>query len=479
MKGKLINSISGIKALKKKITIVLLIIVMAASAAIIIMNYFTIKIISAAGASINGESQHYKGQKEASAYLTNYIYLQNESDYIAFQKAIDIPLSDSRARITLSSENPDYQEAAADLLKGQNHSEDIGDLIWMFRRFEHLGAFKEVIKVWVEGDAILNKIIQIASKAHQKIAQGKISGEERKALILSIRDLSARSAAKGEDFRNTLGAIIRTTKIWVFIANVLITIVIVISSLSYAGIMIRNLADSKRKIIEQNEKLEVINSELDKFVYNVTHDLRSPLTALAGLIGLINDETDLDQIRAYTLMMKGSLEKQDRFINEMLIFVKSKHTGINKAACNLTLIVDDVIAQNSFRNEGKAVKFYKELELNIIESDALKLQVILNNLISNSVKYCDPKKMEQWVKVKSYHSETDTVIEVEDNGIGILLKDQERIFDEFYMSGDNKKSSGIGLYLVKDAVTQLNGRIEVQSASGVSSKFIVSIPRWT
>ncbi len=109
-------------------------------------------------------------------------------------------------------------------------------------------------------------------------------------------------------------------------------------------------------------------------------------------------------------------------------------------------------------------------------TDALKLQVILNNLVSNAVKYSDPDKSERWVKVKTYRSDTHVVIEVEDNGLGIRPKDQERIFDKFYMSGNNKKSSGIGLYLVKDAVTQLNGKIEVSSEPGISSKFKVSIP---
>jgi signal transduction histidine kinase len=175
-------------------------------------------------------------------------------------------------------------------------------------------------------------------------------------------------------------------------------------------------------------------------------------------------------------MMKESLEKQDRFINEMLTFIKSKHTGVSKAECSLSAIVDNVIAQNNYQNGGKAVIFYKELELTQIQGDALKLQVILNNLVSNSIKYSDKKKPEQWVKVKSYRANEEMVIEVEDNGLGIRPKDQDRIFDKFYMSGDNKKSSGIGLYLVKDAVTQLNGKIEVRSEPGVCSKFRVIIP---
>jgi signal transduction histidine kinase len=70
----------------------------------------------------------------------------------------------------------------------------------------------------------------------------------------------------------------------------------------------------------------------------------------------------------------------------------------------------------------------------------------------------------------------EAVIEIADNGIGIKQKDQDRIFDKFYMSGENKRSSGIGLYLVKDAVTQLNGKIEVASEPGESSTFTIIIP---
>jgi signal transduction histidine kinase len=80
------------------------------------------------------------------------------------------------------------------------------------------------------------------------------------------------------------------------------------------------------------------------------------------------------------------------------------------------------------------------------------------------------------VKVKTYRIKNEAVIEVEDNGLGIRKNDQERIFDKFYLSGANKKSSGIGLYLVKDAINQMNGHIEVMSEQGVYTRFTVSIP---
>ena len=476
MKHKPLHTINGLKLFKKRLVLVLLLVMGCASAAIVVVNYYSIRILSATRAYINGESEYSKGQKDASAYLINYISFQNEADYQSYQKAIKIPLSDHSARLAMSSYIPDYNLAAKGLMEGKNHPEDIGDIIWLFVRFKDMPMFKKAISIWQSGDSMIFDLNQAGMDVHQKISKGKMGEEEKRAEIESVTRLSAKLTVAEQSFSETLGNISRKINFYIFITNVLITLVVVFSSLSAAAIMIKNLANSRRKILEQNKKLQVINAGLDKFVFNVTHDLRSPLASMSGLISLMDDETDPEQLKAYTLMMKESLEKQDRFINEMLTFIKSKHTGVSKTECSLTTIVDSVIAQNNYHNGGSKVRFYKELELTQIQSDALKLQVILNNLVSNSIKYSDVSKGEQWVKVKSYRADAHVVIEVEDNGLGIRQKDQERIFDKFYMSGDNKKSSGIGLYLVKDAVTQLNGKIEVRSEIGVCSKFRVIIP---
>ncbi|HEY4322866.1 MAG TPA: HAMP domain-containing sensor histidine kinase [Mucilaginibacter sp.] len=475
MKEKLIHTIPWLNLIRKKISVVLLLIIVTASAAMIVMNYYTIKILSSARAYINGESQYSKGQKDASAHLINYIYLEKEADYTSFLQDLSIPRGDRMARLALSS-NVNYQEAKKGFLQARNYPEDIDDMIWGFRKFRYLPMFEKAVKVWVDADEMVDKLYQLGLQSRQKVISGKISDSEKKTLIISINGISERLTIKQQAFSNILGAISRKVNLYVFIADLVIILVIVTSSFSYAGIMIRNLTNSKKKIIEQNDKLQLINAGLDKFVFNVTHDLRSPLTSIIGLINMIDEETDPEQIKSYTLMMKNSLEKQDQFINEMLTFIRSKHLGVVKEESSLVSIIDNVITHNHYRNDGKEIHFYKEIGVNEIYSDGLKLRVILNNLISNAVKYSDSKKEEQYVKVKTYLSETDTIIEVEDNGIGIRQKDQERIFDEFYTSGNNKKSSGIGLYLVKDAVTQINGRIEVESEPGLYSKFIVSIP---
>ncbi|MBV8388231.1 MAG: HAMP domain-containing histidine kinase [Mucilaginibacter sp.] len=476
MKGKIINTINDLLAFRKRTSLILLLVMSLASAGIIVVNIYSVRILSSARAYVNGESEYSKGQKDASAYLINYITFHNKSDYFAFKNAIGIPKGDHVARIGLMTPPVNYATVKTGLLAGKNHPEDIDNMIWLFETFKNVDMFKKAVEIWTEGDGMIDELGQIGTSAHSEIMKGSMSDDEKRAMIAAINKNSAALTIKEQAFSETLGNISRQINTYVFAANVFITLIIVFCSLTSAAIMIRTLSNSKKKIIEQNEKLQLINAGLDKFVFNVTHDLRSPLASIMGLINLMDDETDLEQMKEYTLMIKESLERQDRFINEMLTFIKSKHTGVSKTECSLSNIVDNVIAQNSHHNGGKRVHFYKELELTQIRSDALKLQVILNNLVSNSIKYSDDKKPEQWVKVKSYRHDAEVVIEVEDNGLGIRPKDQDRIFDKFYMSGDNKKSSGIGLYLVKDAVTQLDGKIEVRSELGVSSQFRVIIP---
>ena len=439
------------------------------------MNYYSIKTLSAARAYINGESEYSKGQKDASADLINYVYLGNESDYVDFKKDINLPLGDHIARIALQVNNND-QEAWKGFSQGKNHPDDIGNMIWLFKNSQHLPMFEKASRIWATADKMVDELHQLGLLAHKKVLSGKISASEKKSLVLLINIISGNLTFQEQAFSNSLGAICRDINSYIFIADMLITLIIVISSLTFAGMMIRTLANSQMKIIEQNGSLQVINAGLDKFVFNVTHDLRSPLCSLIGLIDLVEDETDLEQIKSYTLMMKMSLEKQDQFISEMLAFLRSKHLGLIKEDCSLTSIIDNVITQNHYTNSGTKIHYYKDIGIDHISSDVLKLRVVLNNLVSNSVKYSDSKKDKQWIKVKTYLTKTDAVIEVEDNGLGIRQNDQGRIFDEFYMSGNNKKSSGIGLYLVKDAVTQMNGRIEVKSEQGLYSKFTVSIP---
>jgi len=462
----------------KKISSALLLIVTLSCLATIIVNYYTIKVLSASRAYINGESQYSKGQKEASALLISYIYSGNETEYNSFLKAISIPIGDRHAREALSAPVISTKAAKAGFLQAHNHPDDIGNMIWLFRNFSHLGMFKKAVTIWEQGDVMVEQLHQTGLNAHALITSQNVSHTQKDQLISAINGISAQLTIKQQAFSDTLGIISRQINFWVFLVNVIVTLFIIGNIIVFVWVTFRSMQLAQNKIIEQNNNLQALNTDLDKVIYNVSHDLRSPLNSLTGLISLIDNEKNLDEIKVYTALMLESVNKQGKFINDILQSVKNKQAVI-KPACDLNQVIEDVVAQNNYSNNGRKLRYYRDVVVKNVNCDALKLKIVLNNLVSNAIKYSDLGKNESWIKIKAYRNEADCVIEVEDNGIGIKGDDKEHIFDKFFAAHQSQDSTGIGLYLTKDAVQQMHGTINVNSEYGIGTKFIINIPCFT
>jgi signal transduction histidine kinase len=461
----------------KKMSIILLIIVTISCFTTIIVNYYTIKILSASRAYINGESQYSKGEKEASRLLISYVYAENPENYNLFLKAINVPIGDRLAREALSAFNKDGDAIAqAGFLQAKNHPDDIDDMIWLFKHFQHLGLFANAIVIWKNADVKVEQLYKKGLSIHKEIDFDKITPADKKILIHDINQISNELTAQQQAFSDTLGIICRKINFGVFLLDVIVTVLIMGSIILFVWISMRNMQYSQIRIIEQNDSLQAVNAELDKVIYNVSHDLRSPLASLTGLINLIDQEDDMDQIRLYTSLMQKSVDKQGEFINDILLTIKNKKDTSDTKECNLVDIIEDVLSQNNYSTNGKKLRYYQEIDVKTIDCDDIKLKVILNNLISNAIKYSDPQKPDSWIKIRTYRLNYNCVIEVEDNGIGIKGMDKTKIFKKFYSGKQSQDSSGIGLYLTKDAVKQLGGSITVSSDYMIGSKFAIEIP---
>ena len=102
--------------------------------------------------------------------------------------------------------------------------------------------------------------------------------------------------------------------------------------------------------------------------------------------------------------------------------------------------------------------------------------VILNNLISNAIRFADLTKAKPFIKVTANYTKTTFTLTVEDNGIGIPNEHQEKIFEMFYRGTEQVQGTGIGLYILKESLDILNGTVEVSSIEGKGSNFTVKIP---
>ncbi|MNX76816.1 Sensor histidine kinase RcsC [compost metagenome] len=453
---------------------ILLLIVFVSCALLICINFFTIKTLSANRAYVNGESHYSKGQKDASRHLITYLYTKDPNQWKLYLQELKVPQGDGIARITLLKAG-DNEVTRKGLLVGRNHEEDLDDLIWLFENFKEVPFLAKAIHEWEQGDKLIFQLFIIGQQINAKIKRDILTANNREQFLKDISAISDKLTINERNFSNTLGEGTRKIKNLLIITNIFFILIIVCSVCLYYSIMVKRLIVSKKEIEAKNENLILVNHELDHFVYSASHDLRSPITSLKGLIEITQLEDDPNQIKRYLNLMHQSLTKQDRLINDIIDYSKNKRKEVVMEPVSLQELFDEAISQLMHIENANQITFTKELLVDKIQSDNLRLKIIISNLISNAIKYADCNKQEMYVSIKTYFIDGFHKIEVADNGIGIHDEYKDNIF-QMYFGTNKNKGSGLGLYIVKEAVKNIKGNISVSSQSNIGSKFIVTIP---
>ena len=240
---------------------------------------------------------------------------------------------------------------------------------------------------------------------------------------------------------------------------------------------ITQLKHSQLKLIEKNRDLQKVNSELDSFVYRVSHDLRAPLTSILGLINLMKIEDNPDKLREYIGLQEKSIFKLDLFIKEIINLSRNSRLGIVVSKIEFQSLIGDVLESQHYTKEAEKIQCNVEIEENIsFYTDQQRLSIILHNLVSNALKYYDLGKKDPKVNIKVQSVDNDCMIEVQDNGIGISDLYLPKIFDMFFRATEEFSGSGLGLYIVKETVEKLSGKITVKTKMRQGSTFRVVLP---
>jgi PAS domain S-box-containing protein len=242
----------------------------------------------------------------------------------------------------------------------------------------------------------------------------------------------------------------------------------------------RDVTQQKRTediLKEQNEELTKINSELDRFVYSASHDLRAPLMSVKGLLNMIKIDPDKNNTENYLHLIETSVNKLDSFISDIIKYSQNERLEIAAKPVNLNELVEESLAALRFMDGAEQVRSITNISSNaIFYSDASRLQMIFNNIISNAVRYRDKWKNNSFIQIDIVADATMASIQFTDNGVGIASEHVENIFKMFYRASYESKGSGLGLYIVKNAVDKLAGKISVHSELGVGTKFLIEIP---
>ena len=238
----------------------------------------------------------------------------------------------------------------------------------------------------------------------------------------------------------------------------------------------KSLEEKENEALEKNKELIKLNSELDRFVYSVSHDLRSPLATISGLAAIGKHAENLEEAHKYFGMIDGRIKTQDFFIREIIDFYRNSRTEINREPFSLHEQVKEIVSELADHESQAPIEYRLDIPPDLkIQSDKIRLRSVLSNLIGNAVKYHDLNKPEKFVNIRAERKNGQIEIVVEDNGLGIGAEHLEKVFDMFYRASADSKGSGLGLFIAKETVNKLGGNIEVNSILGKGSKFSFTI----
>ncbi|MBD2199699.1 MULTISPECIES: PAS domain S-box protein [Calothrix] len=260
------------------------------------------------------------------------------------------------------------------------------------------------------------------------------------------------------------------------IPDYFISVIQDISARKAAELAVKQLNETLEQRVEQRTaQLAEVNQELKRFAYSVSHDLRSPLRAIRGLIeALVEDNGDrLDELgHEYARHIADSAQRMDRLIQDLLAYSRLSQTEIQLQIVDLTTLVSEILQQLEPERQAKQAEITVTQPLPQVIAQRTILTQVLINLLTNSLKYVATgvkPQIEVWTEKRQ-----DWVrIWIADNGIGIEPEFQERIFGVFERlhSSDTYSGTGVGLAIVQKGIERLGGRVGVESELGKGSRF--------
>jgi PAS domain S-box-containing protein len=235
--------------------------------------------------------------------------------------------------------------------------------------------------------------------------------------------------------------------------------------------------NEQEKLKRQYKELQKTNYELDRFVYSVSHDLRAPLASVLGLVNVAEMENPPASFLAYLMMIRESVNRLEGFIKDILDYSRNSRLEVKTKKIDLKAIINEVKKNLSYmKGAGRLKLNIRATHTGEFYSDPMRMRIILNNLLSNSIKFQDPEKVALIVDVSVKTNGKMSILTYSDNGIGIAEDQLGKIFDMFHRASDKAAGSGLGLYVVKETLLKLNGSIKVWSTLGHSTTFEISIP---
>lgn len=272
-----------------------------------------------------------------------------------------------------------------------------------------------------------------------------------------------------------------------FFAAISIFILVLAIGSIYGYIIIRkknsNLNETNEKLAKSEDELRKTVQTKDKLFSIIAHDLRSPFTALIGLTEVLAkqaEELKPSEVSEYGNLIHQSSEKLLNLIENLLQWSRSQTGRLKIAPKKLHLkdVVTDVLSTLQIQAESKNIKIQSSVANDIsIMADYDSITAVLRNLVSNAIKFTEPKGN---IRIEAERSDDKVIINISDSGVGISQKNLAKLFkleDSFSTKGtSNEAGTGLGLIVCKEFVEKNMGSIEATSKEGEGTTFTITLP---
>jgi PAS domain S-box-containing protein len=253
-------------------------------------------------------------------------------------------------------------------------------------------------------------------------------------------------------------------------------------NVKYFVALLSDISDSKKveeALREKNNQLIKTNEELDSFVYSTSHELRSPLMSVLGLLNILETDMEKAERTTYISMIRDSIARLDKIIHDIIDYSRNSRIEIAYEKIDFHKMIDKIIQDLKYVENYEKIKFLTNInDTYSFLSDVKRIETVLKNLISNALRFHKYNQDEPVIDISVSTSPVNAVISVSDNGQGIHEKHIPKIYDMFYKGTQKSNGSGIGLYIVKEIVDKLNGSILLKTELDKGSVFTVDLPNY-
>lgn len=246
---------------------------------------------------------------------------------------------------------------------------------------------------------------------------------------------------------------------------------------------------TEEQLIAAKKAAEIASKAKTDFIANISHDIRTPLSGIIGMAEILQKRVKKQENKLFVNHMQKSATDLLTILNEVIEFskieghaeaIRQDTFNLKNAIINISELFKSKINE---KNITLIIQYPRNIPQNMI-TDESRIRRIIINLVGNAVKFTERGEIKITVRMKKRNADKAQIeLSVNDTGMGIPKEEQERIFDRFARTSasyQNKhKGTGLGLAIVKQFITDLDGKISVESEANKGSKFICTIPMLT